>query len=153
MPSELGPFEPTIPFQPGAEYVNITQSFGVQPYFDGDTVYLDIQVYVTEEFPVVYFNLQAITTVETAQFVDSATVYLDLTLTGGECFSSSSGITLDAEAYARWFANAEQRWLANDDLLAASARWFAREFLQFSCTEDDVNLRWVVLGLSTSNFH
>lgn len=143
MPSELGPLSPTIPWSPGAEYLQ-TKVVDVVGYTDDAVVYLDLQVYVTEEYPVVPFDLQVIS-VEYAEFVDSATIYLDLTNTGGECFSSSSGLTLNAEAWVRWFANATQRWEAEElvQFIAPTA------FTQFLITEDDVEVRWRIIGIST----
>ena len=141
----LGPIGPTIPWNPGPEYLGVTAGTGgTAPIEDGATVYLDLQVYVTEEVPVVPLDLQVIS-VESAQFVDSATIYLDLTLTGGECFSSSSGLNLEAEAWVRWIANATQRWEAEE-----SVQWIAPTgFTQFVVTEDEVEVRWRIIGIST----
>ena len=144
MPGELGPIGPTIPWNPGAEYLQVLSRGDQVTYEDDEEVYLDLRVYVEEEFPVVYFDLQASGT-ETAQFVDSATIYLDLTLTGGECYSSSSGLNLDAEAWQRWHGFPSQRWEVEEfqQLLVSNV------FEQFRVTEDDVETRWNVIGIST----
>jgi hypothetical protein len=49
MPSELGPFGPTIPSQPGAEYL-VTKVSGTLPTIDGGEVYVRITASGTDEF-------------------------------------------------------------------------------------------------------
>jgi len=85
MPSELGPIGPTIPWNPGSEYLTV-----LSPAIPG--------------------------------FVDSAEVYLKLTITGSDIYDPGCLIIGEGEAQLRWFAGDQQlRWLGYD----ANARWEA----------------------------
>lgn len=75
----------------------------VTEYTDAATVYVDIQTYVTEEYPVLYVDIQA-SGVDVFEHIDAATVYIDITNTGGECFSSASAVDLgEGEANLEWY--------------------------------------------------
>jgi concanavalin A-like lectin/glucanase superfamily protein len=93
---------------------------------DAAEVYIDIQALVTAEVPVVYVDLQA-SGVDEFTLVDAATVYMDITNTGGECFVTSSGMNFgEGDATTEWSSGAYiERWAAEDAL------------------------RWVVAGIST----
>jgi len=89
-------------------------------FTDADTIYLNLQALVTEEYPVVPFDLQASGT-ELRESTDSATVYLDIQALGGECHSTWSALNLgEGEPFLRWSGP------------SAIARWSGSEILRWS---------------------
>lgn len=98
-----------------------------QPGLDGHTpnpplplgewvysVYMDLRVFVTEEFPVLYLRMLPN---GDFQYDDISTIYLDLRALGGECFSTYSGIFLgEGEAEVRWLTSLDEvRWDGSDE--------------------------------------
>jgi hypothetical protein len=147
---QFSPILPTAPFQPSFQGLYSSQGIGTAATEDFATVYVDIQVYVTEEVPVLYFDIQ-VSAVEAAQYTDAATVYVDIRNTGGECYSSFSGLFLDADAQTRWATPTyEERWFCDED--AVAARWGLGGYEERWFTDEDtVNARWAVTGLSSDN--
>jgi hypothetical protein len=114
----LAPFTKQLSYL-STTYVPIEVS-DTYTYEETGVVYLDIQVYVTEEYPHTYLDLQPSGT-EAPEYIDSATCYLDLQVLGGECFSTTSGDQFgEGEANLRWVGNAFPRWSGDDNL-----RWSA----------------------------
>jgi hypothetical protein len=91
----------------------------VAVYTDSATIYVDIQAYVTEEYPVVPIDIST-SGVEEKATEDAATIYIDIQNTGAECYSTAAAIDLgDGEATEEWYesvfiasmiATAEPEW-------------------------------------------
>lgn len=76
--------------------------------------------------------------VQAQEAIDAATTYLDLQPLGGECFSTFTGLQLEAEAYARWSPGSqEDRWSETED-----CRWLASEPEILYPLEGDGFARW-----------
>lgn len=91
----------------------LQQSVLAIEFTEGATVYVDIQASAVEEHTT----------------LDSATIYVNISNTGGECYSGFSGQMLgEGEATSRWRAGAYQ------------ARW-----------SGEAQERWVLSGLSTES--
>lgn len=76
-------------------------------YTDAAEVYVDIQALVTVEAPVIYFDIQPSTAVELFGSLDAATVLVDISNTGGECFSTATALDLgEGEANREWYEEA-----------------------------------------------
>jgi hypothetical protein len=145
---ELGPVFPIPPFQAGPAQSLYSLTPQAQQSEDAATVYINIEAYVTEEYPVLYIDIQP-SGVEAAQYVDAATIYIDISNTGGECFSSFSGLFFDADAQPRWATTSyRERWFCDED--ATNARWaMTKNQERWFCDEDAVDARWAVVGLSS----
>lgn len=120
-----------------AVYLDITPSgadFG--PYTDFATVYLDLTALGSDEFHGTIFDSGTVplkltpgATWETIgqERVDSATVYVDIRVLGGECFSRFA-FTGEGEAETRWAASAETRWAIDTE-----TRWDMSIAIQPGC--------------------
>jgi hypothetical protein len=113
-------------------YVDIQPSgLDVGPYADSFTVYVNITASGVEEFhgtildtATVYVDIQPITIYEAqgAQRTDSATIYIDIRNTGGECYSTHMGSAMDMECDPRWTMTCDTRWTMDAD-----PRWTVEE--------------------------
>ena len=72
-------------------------------------VYLNLQADVGEEFPVVYLDLLP-------QYPEFAEIYLNLTVLGGECYSTFTGELFgEGEADTRWLTSIDEtRWVGTE---------------------------------------
>lgn len=69
---------------------------------DEAVIYVHIQPYVTEEYPVVPIDISA-SGVEEKGTEDAATIYVDIQNTGAECYSTAAAVNLgDGEATEEW---------------------------------------------------
>lgn len=80
---------------------------------DAATVYLNLQTYVVEEFATVPFRMLPSADF---QYDDARTVLLDLSVLGGECFSTAQ-IVAEGEAITRWAALESARFGPDNDFL------------------------------------
>lgn len=119
-----GPGLPQLVYsEEGEVYLNFTVSAIEFSNIEAATIYFNLSVSSVEAYYVdeatVYLNLSN-TSAELYEGFDAATAYLDMTVLGGECFSTLSGSLLgEGEADARWGSSLDEpRW--NGDSLT---RW------------------------------
>jgi hypothetical protein len=97
-----------------------------QPFADADTVYFDLQPSSVEnreslDSDTVYFDLQPSGTEYISHvYIDSATVNFRFSVQGGECYTTAV-LQTEGEAYQRWTADMNYRWLLPDTKVRS--RW------------------------------
>lgn len=130
--SSMAPHPPVLGVQPPEPL--LVGQVAAAPNTDAATVYLDIQpsgadIASISDLATVYLDLQPISTVESLHHIDSATVLVDISVLGGECYSRFH-FTGEGEADTRWdVSTTETKWLDYD----VSTRWGVTIEVQPGC--------------------
>jgi hypothetical protein len=98
-------------YQPGLEAHNPNPPLPLGEWVYA--AYMNLSVFVTEEVPVLYLYMLPSADF---QYDDTATIYIDLSVLGGECFSTYTGNLLgEGEAEGNWYSSLDEaRWLGSE---------------------------------------